>query len=170
MTDSFIFIVAVVIGVIGVFIALIDKQGVRIWRYQYKRKDFFMTAAEHECYNALMAAVGDTYYVFPQVHLPTIVDHKIARQNWQRALWHINSKSVDFVLCDKAYIAPKLAIELDDRSHLLPERQERDREVERILRIANMPLLRIENHGRFNSAELKQKISDALNNDTKVSP
>ena len=130
--------------------------------YEYKRKDFFLTRAEHECYDALILAVGQEYHVFAQVHLPTIVDNKVLGQNWRGAFRHINEKSVDFVLCDKAYISPKLASELDDRTHERPERQERDQEVERILKAAGLPLLRLENRGRFNPAELAQKIRELV--------
>lgn len=129
-------------------------------KYQYRRKNFFLTRAEHECYDALVQAVGAEYHVYAQVHLPTIVDHTIKGQDWRAALAHINRKSVDFVLCDKAYISPKLAIELDDRSHERPDRQERDREVERILQQAGIPLLRLQNHGQFNAVELAQKIKE----------
>lgn len=131
-------------------------------KYKYNRKQFFLTRAEHECYDALVSAVGEKYYVFPQVHLPTILDNKVKGQNWRSALSHINRKSVDFVLCDKNYISPKLAIELDDKSHERPDRQDRDREVKRILEIAGLPLLRIENHGRFNPEDISQKINFIL--------
>lgn len=131
-------------------------------KYRYTRKQFFLTRAEHECYDALVAAVGDQYHVFAQVHLPTILDNKVKGQDWRAALAHINRKSVDFVLCDKAYISPKLAIELDDRSHERPDRQERDREVERILSDAGVPLLRLENNGRFDRDELEQSIKERL--------
>ena len=131
-------------------------------KYQYKRKQFFLTRAEHECYDALVAAVGNEYHVFAQVHLPTLLDNKIAGQNWHAALAHIDRKSVDFVLCDKVYISPKLAIELDDKSHERQDRQERDREVERILEVAGMPLLRLENYGAFSTEELSQKIKNVL--------
>jgi len=127
-------------------------------KYRYTRKQFFLTRAEHECYDALIAAVGDKYHVFAQVHLPTILDNKVKGQDWRAALAHINRKSVDFVLCDKAYISPKLAIELDDKSHERPDRQERDQEVERILNDAGVPLLRLENHGAFNPTDLMEKI------------
>ena len=60
--------------------------------------------------------------------------------------------------CDKVYISSKLAIELDDKTHERPDRIERDSEVERILADAGMPLLRIQNHGAFNVAELSAKI------------
>jgi len=129
-------------------------------KYQYRRKNFFLTRAEHECYDALIQAVGADYYVYAQVHLPTIVDHAIKGQDWRAALAHINRKSVDFVLCDKAYISPKLAIELDDRSHERPDRQERDQEVERIFQQAGVPLLRLQNHGQFSVTDLSQKIGE----------
>lgn len=132
-------------------------------KYRYNRKNFFLTRAEHECYDALVEAVGDDYRIFAQVHLPTLVDHTVRGQDWRAALAHINRKSVDFVLCDKAYLSPKLAIELDDKSHERPDRQERDREVERILHEAGVPLFRIENRGNFNPSELAQKIKDMLN-------
>lgn len=94
-----------------------DEQDYSKKGYQYKKKDFFLTRAEHECYDALVSAVGRNYYIFPQAHLSSIVDNKVVGQNWKAAFRHINGKSVDFVLCDKAYIAPRLAIELDDRTH-----------------------------------------------------
>lgn len=127
-------------------------------KYQYKRKNFFLTRAEHECFDALMAVVGNDYLIFAQVHLPTLIDNKVVGQNWRAAFRHINGKSVDFVLCDKAYISPKLAIELDDKTHERPERQERDKEVESILHEAGVPLLRIENNGSFVATDLSTKI------------
>ena len=129
-------------------------------KYRYARKQFFLTRAEHEFYDALIVAVGDKYHVFAQVHLPTILDNKVKGQDWRAALAHINRKSVDFVLCDKTYISPKLAIELDDKSHERPDRQERDKEVERILADAGVQLLRIENKGHFDPAELAQRINE----------
>lgn len=131
-------------------------------KYRYEKKRFFMSRPEHECYNALMAAVGKDYYVFPQVHLSVVLNHKIKGQNWYGALRHIDEKSIDFVLCDKNYIEPRLAIELDDRTHEREDRKERDGEVERILSCAELPLLRLENHGQFNSSELSLKIKTAL--------
>jgi very-short-patch-repair endonuclease len=130
--------------------------------YRYTRKNFFLTRAEHEFYDALVEAVGQEYRIFAQVHLPTLVDNKVVGQNWRGAFRHISEKSVDFVLCDKEYLSPKLAIELDDKTHERPERQERDREVERILQDAGVPLLRIINRGRFNASELAEQVRIAV--------
>lgn len=143
-----------------------DSEDRRKTVYQYSAKRFFLTRAEHEYYDALVAVVGTSYYVFPQVHLPAIVGSKIVGQNWNAAFRHINGKSVDFVLCDKAYISPKLAIELDDKSHERPDRIERDSEVERILQQAGVPLLRLENSGAIDRSSLLAQINARLKTDS----
>ena len=159
-----IFYFAIVFLVVMVVVLSIWRNGIgeveEKAKYHYKKRDFFLSRAEHECYDALVAAIGNEYLVFAQVHLPTLIDNKVVGQNWRAAFRHISEKSVDFVLCDKAYISAKLAIELDDKTHERPERQERDREVERILQEAGVPLLRLENHGHFNTGELALKIKE----------
>lgn len=125
--------------------------------YAYTRKEYFMTRSEHACYKALVEVVGDRYFIFAQVHLPTIVSERIKGQDWRASRAHINRKSVDFVLCDKEFISPKLAIELDDSSHERLDRQERDREVERILQQSNLPLLRI-----TDTENLAQKVAEKI--------
>jgi len=164
MTSIYILIAIIVILVVlvGLFKDKFNTE-VEKPKYNYKRRNFFLSRAEHECYDALVQAVGQEYLIFAQVHLPTLLDHKVAGQNWNAAFRHVSQKSVDFVLCDKAYISPKLAIELDDKSHERTDRQERDQEVERILKGAGMPLLRLENHAKFNPQELAEKVRSALN-------
>lgn len=130
--------------------------------YNYKRKDFLMSRAEHEIFDILVDITKDQYYVFPQIHLPTILDNKVVGQNWKGAFRHIDEKSVDFVVCDKAYIKPLLAIELDDRTHERDSRKIRDGEVERILSNANLPLLRFDNNGIFNKEEIKRLVLEKL--------
>ena len=131
--------------------------------YRYQRKDFFMTKPEHDFFDILVALLGDRYYVFSQVHLSTILDNKVKGQNWRGAFRHIDEKSVDFVICDKAYIKPLLAIELDDSSHERAGRQDRDAEVERIFKEVGLPLLRFANQNQFNKDEIKNQIFQTLN-------
>ena len=136
--------------------------------YQYKRRMYFMSKVEHDCFDALTKAVGDKYIIFAQVHLPTIVDNKVIGQNWLHSFRHISQKSVDFVLCDKTYISPVLAIELDDSTHELQERQERDIEVERILKNAGVPLLRIKNEGRFDTSIISEMVHQTITGTNKA--
>ena len=131
--------------------------------YKYTRKDFLISRPEHEFFDILVEILGSKYHIFTQVHLPTILDHKIKGQTWKAAFSHINGKSVDFVICDKSYIKPLLAIELDDKSHDRLGRIERDSEVERMLQEAGMPLLRFGNNGSFDKEEIKRLVLEKLN-------
>ena len=131
--------------------------------YKYTRKDFLMSRSEHEFYNILVEQFGYQYFIFPQIHLSTILDNKVQGQNWRGAFRHIDEKSVDFVICDKAYIKPLLAIELDDKTHERNDRKDRDEEVERILNDAGLQLLRFSNHGNFNKEEIKKLVLENLN-------
>jgi hypothetical protein len=127
-------------------------------RFDYTRKDSLMTPAERECFNALVAEMGQDYYFFPQIHLDAILDPVHSPRDRFYAFRHINQKSVDFVACDKSDLRPLFAIEVDDKTHRQAKRQERDREVERVLHGAGIPLIRIENRGRFDGKELAEII------------
>jgi very-short-patch-repair endonuclease len=130
--------------------------------YKYTRKNFLISRPEHEFFDILVEILGNKYNIFTQVHLPTILEHKVVGQNWKGAFSHINGKSVDFVICDKAYIKPLLAIELDDKSHEREDRIERDSEVERMLQEAGMPLVRFGNNGLFNKEEISRIVLEKL--------
>jgi len=130
--------------------------------YHYKRRDFIMTKAENDFFDVLNQAAGGEYYVFPQVHLSSILDHRVKGQNWQHALRCINQKSVDYVLCDKTYRRPLLAIELDDWSHEAEARRERDVNVEHMLQEAGIPLLRLKDVRQMGRGDVAQRIRSAL--------
>ena len=111
--------------------------------YQYRRKDFVMTKAENDFFNSLTEILGDEYFVFPQMHLSTILDHKVKGQNWKAAFSYINQKSVDYVVCNRQHRRPILGIELDDWSHDGDARKQRDINVDYMFRESGIPLLRI---------------------------
>lgn len=121
-----------------------------------------MTRAENEFYQILVNAVGNSFNVFPQIHLSAILDEKIKGQNWKAAFRHINGKSVDYVLCDKQYNQPKVAIELDDLSHDEESRRLRDEEEERIFKEVNLPLLRIKDFKRLSNEDIKKLVLEKL--------
>ena len=116
--------------------------------YKYNKKDFLMSRTEGQFFNILKELLGYNYYIFTQVHLSTILDHKIRGQNWRGAFSHINSKSVDYVISDKIF-KPLLVIELDDISHEREDRKERDEIVEDILENTGIPFLRIKNNSYY---------------------
>lgn len=130
--------------------------------YHYMHKDFLVTRAEAEFFRVLLRAVPTGYAIYPQVHLSAIVEHKVKGQNWKAAFSHINGKSVDFVICDKVNFRPLVAIELDDRTHEQRSRQVRDREVERVLKEAKLPLV------RFSGQQSAESVLQRLSADTEL--
>ena len=110
--------------------------------YNYTAKPSLMSPTEGEFFVKLEKAVSERYYVFPQVHLSALLDHKVKGQEWKYAFSHINGKSVDYILCDKETLRPSYAIELDDYTHDHEDRKTRDIEVERMFRVAGLPLVR----------------------------
>ena len=151
-----------VIIVLGIITYLIGESREDLDRYRYEKKKFFLTRAEHECYELLLQAVENKYRVFAQVHLDSFLTYRIKGQSWKGAFQHINQKSVDYLLCDKENLVPIVAIELDDSSHELERRKLRDVTVERILEQAAVPLLRIPSPCRLSVRELEEEISKKL--------
>lgn len=130
--------------------------------YHYERKVYLMSHSESDFLKTLLNVIGNSYHVFPQVHLSAILEHKIKGQSWKGAFSHINSKSVDFVICDKSSFRPLLAVELDDWSHEAENRKERDTEVERMLEEVSLPLIRFNNWRQMSNEEIHQRLSYAL--------
>jgi len=113
--------------------------------YTYTARDSVMTRVEGEFFLKLDRVVAERYYVFPQVHLSALLDHRVKGQEWKYAFSHINGKSVDYVLCDRTNLQPTYAIELDDYTHDQKDRRKRDAEVERLFSEASLPLVRFKN-------------------------
>ena len=128
--------------------------------YHYTAKNSLMSNAENDFFVKLERVVSERYYVFPQVHLSAILDHRVKGQEWKYAFRHINGKSVDYVLCSRTTLKPTYAIELDDYTHDQKDRRERDDEVERIFEVANLPLVRFRNKN-LSDFEIAQALASA---------
>lgn len=76
----------------------------------------------------------------------------------------IQSKHVDFLICDKENIKPVLAIELDDSSHLKIDRILRDTLVDKIFESAKLPILHIKTSANYD----KEKLLSQIRNLTKI--
>ncbi len=152
----YIIIAVLFIVIIIVLYSLMHKVGKLEWRkptqisgkykrkyqYKYNKKSSIMTKTEVRFYEKLNTIMGEKYYIVPQAHLSTFLNHKIPRQNWRGAFSVINGKSVDFLVCDKETSKPVIAIELDDWTHMKADRIERDELVNTILSEADVLLVR----------------------------
>jgi hypothetical protein len=103
-----------------------------------------LTQAEQTLFEVLRRATPDTLLICPQVRLANLV-RTTSRQRKQNQydFYRIQAKCVDFVLCDARTTAPRLVIELDDRSHERADRQARDAFVDAVLAHIGLPILHI---------------------------
>lgn len=131
---------------------------------RYNLKKSLVTETEQGFLKVLEQAVGDRYRIVPQVLLSGIVSPKDSSAHFTN--YHdfnkIKAKSIDFVLYDKESWTPRLAIELDDRSHLKWKRIQRDHFIDDLfdgvgLKILHMPVVYSHNL-EYVRAEISQKI------------
>ena len=123
-----------------------------------------LTAAERTFYFALRQAAAADFQLFAKVRLGDIiqVERGVAGKRRLVALGRVASKHADFVLCDPRAFETALVIELDDKSHALPARRERDRFFDAALKVAGVPLLRVPVRRGYSPDELRQQIENIL--------
>lgn len=155
--------IVVVVAVVRVFSRKNESDEVEYHkkRYEFMRRDDIMTRVEGELFRRLENIAGDRYYIFPQVHLSSLLDHKVNGQNWKGALSTIQRKSVDFVLVDKVSLKTMYAVELDDATHDRPDRQERDSFVAELLLNADMPLVRLRDIEHLSDEDIDRAFREA---------
>ena len=80
----------------------------------------------------------------------------------QAAQNRINSKHVDFLICDRERLEPRLVVELDDSSHSRPDRQSRDQNVDQFLASASLPIIHFRCKKAYVLEDVASQISAAL--------
>jgi hypothetical protein len=128
----------------------------------YRAKRRILSPAERSFYGVLNNAIGKDMNILAKVRLEDIIEVAPGEQERWKYRGHIRSRHIDFVLCDQQQMAPLLAVELDDRSHNLPERQERDEFVDRALRSAGIPILRQPVQTGYRPDELRRLIQERI--------
>ena len=122
----------------------------------FLRRKYLLTKAEKSFYEILRAVVAP-HAVLAKIRLADLVEaderHLLRRSNFD----HIKSRHIDFVICDRA-LSPIIAIELDDSSHQRPDRVARDRDVNRILEIAELPILRVAVRPTYTEVDIAKQL------------
>ena len=132
--------------------------------FPYVAAPALLTAAERAFFGVLRQAVGADYQLFAKVRLGDIlqVESGVSGKRRFAAFGRISSKHADFVLCDPRTFAVVGVIELDDRSHQRPDRQERDRFFDAAMRTSGVPLLRVVAQRSYAVLELREAVRASL--------
>lgn len=131
-------------------------------RPPYVKRERLITRAELRFFRVLQKAVMDDWEIFTMVRIADVLTVPENIPNRRKWLNQILAKHVDFVLCDPGTLAPKIAIELDDRSHEQPERMARDEMVNEAFAAAELPLLRIPVKNNYEAQALRELIQSKL--------
>ena len=123
------------------------------WPYYAKP---LMTEVEQIFFQRLLKVVP-RHRVFAQVQLSQLLGVR-SGHNYHRWYHHVSRMSVDYVICntDARILA---AIELDDSSHLRPDRIDADRKKDKALRDAGIRIVRIPVKGMPDVNELSRILS-----------
>jgi predicted RNA-binding Zn-ribbon protein involved in translation (DUF1610 family) len=121
----------------------------------YLIRDDFLSPAELNFYLVLKSTTADWALVFTKVSLNDVFYARTSDPSSHRTYTNkIDRKHVDFLLCDPKTVKPILGIELDDKSHQRPDRQERDEFVQNVFAAAKLPLARIPVKHAYSVVEL----------------
>lgn len=128
----------------------------------YRATDSLLSNAERSFYLVLLQTIDAEWCVFAKVRLLDLLTIPRGTPEAHAHRNRVQSKHVDFVLCNRESLRPMLVIELDDASHERTRRAERDEFVNRVFKAAGTPLLRVRAQRSYNVGELAQQIQSFL--------
>jgi hypothetical protein len=132
-------------------------------RFPYKEKPSILSDAEASFYHFLKQMVGEKVGVFPHVALRDLVSVSgVGKSDFYKYYNQIDRKQVDFLFVNSETLKPILVIELDDSTHKRADRMERDKFVEEVFAVANIPLVRVLVKQSYNSDELGKLFKAAV--------
>lgn len=131
-------------------------------RLPYRHQESLLTAAEQRFYLVLAQSVAQRWVICAKVRLADLVSLPDETPQRRVHLNRITNKHIDFVLCHPTTLAPLLAVELDDSSHTLPHRQQRDIFVNAVLQTAGLPLLRVPVQATYAASDLARQIAQMM--------
>lgn len=156
---------------LGAILRLIRGAEAPAAKLPFRRKDFFFSKSEVSFYRVLVQAVGQNHIIFAKVRLrDLLLELPRNTEGRQSLINRIDRKHVDFVLCDPRQVRPILAIELDDSSHARDDRIERDAWIDRVLRDAGLPILRVPAGRGYVVDDLRRRIAETIDAAPSSSP
>ena len=124
----------------------------------YLVRDDFLSPAERSFYGVVQNMIGSRLVVLTKVNLNDIFYVSRPNENLgDRA--RIAQKHVDFLVCTPNEMKPLFGIELDDSSHLAPDRKSRDEFVDQVFSTAGLPLLHFAAKHTYTKSEIGEKIT-----------
>lgn len=152
-------ILILLVVVVGLF-ALFAPKRKSTASYPYQKQDSLFTPAERSFLGVLEQAVGSQNMIFGKVRLADVIKVKrgLGGSARQSAFNRIQSKHLDYVVCDSGDLSIQFVVELDDKSHARRKTRERDVFVDQALKAAAVTLFRFPAKQAYLVKEIKSQI------------
>lgn len=132
-----------IIGIIIFILVCLTFLQVTKPKYNYLSRKNLLTKAELNFYKSLKTFIPDNYSIMCKVRLADIVSSDDYGKKKMYGFNKIKSKHIDFIIIDNDTSEIKYAIELNDRTHLLPKRILRDQFIEELFKNSRIKFITI---------------------------
>lgn len=126
----------------------------------YQKESALFTPAERAFLDVLEQALGGRFRVFGKVRLADVIRVKqgLSGSDRQQAFNRIQSKHLDFVICNPDDLSVEFVVELDDSSHQQTRRKTRDEFIDKALAAAGVPIFHFPVRRSYVAAEIQASI------------
>ncbi len=122
----------------------------------YETKTSLLSPIEKAYFDCIKSALPEGYSVYPQINLASIIN-RTDIHTFQNELF----RNIDFGVFNKDF-APVFLVEIQDKTHLNIERQNRDNKVKMICEEAGIAIVEFWNTYSVDSEEVNKKIKEAI--------
>jgi hypothetical protein len=160
--------IAILIVVVVVLIFVTPKQKKNTNKeYKYKKQKALFSPAEINFKKSLnKIVVNRNFIVYGKVRIADIITPAINKKSnykkWLGAFAQIQSKHVDYVICDERDYSVLCVIELDDSSHNTAKAKKRDALVNQAYQSAGIEIVRVKATKSYLLKELLDLFSDDM--------
>lgn len=131
-------------------------------RNKYKQAQSLFTDAERQFLFALDEAVGTEFRVFAKIRVADLVEVNGISSSNKKAFYSafnkIGMKHIDFAIVNRVTLKVLVLIELDDRSHLLGPRIQRDKFLDDLFASVKLPLVRIKVSRKYSVTAIQSSL------------
>ena len=132
--------------------------------FPFQKEPVLFTPAERSFLAVLETALGNQFRVMGKVRLADVISVKpgLSGSARQQAFNRIQSKHLDFVVCDPKDMAVQFVVELDDSSHQQSGRQARDEFLDKALTVAGVPVFHFQVKRTYSIQEIRRTIFEKI--------
>lgn len=128
----------------------------------FQKKEYLLNIPERDFFENLQNKLPTEYTIYPQISLNSIIQVSIKWKEFWNYHNKINRKILDFVIFEKKYLHPIIAIEYDWKTHNREDRKERDLFVDQALEAAWIPIIHVKHQSKIDYPTIMNEIEELL--------